>query len=1132
MVKLLFALQRAIEKIFTIAIYLLMCFSGSSCKQSQVVSQPVHESNSKAWIYDHNNNTAVKSMVSSGITLLESVKEWPLKPIVSIFLFLCAFIASRYAWKKIELKIEIEPGKTKHLRSLRAFRMYLQFPKWSPTCVLCFWFVSLFLLGDQFVNIIWPNPPNGNISDYLTITIASTAVLFPLVILIMAGYQNDRPGVFSSSEVLLRYAYAFPICVMLLSILALSAFRMNYYWMRLTAAASVILSAIALLRLLNVIFVPKAWRKTEEKLLKTQARDAIAEIAHQRAGMIRTIGKLKQLEPYVANTFWTINKNGFTEQQIKAGKIGRLNRIDVDVLNSIKDKLSPRVEIASKQVEGTAPKVDSPPNAPRYQILIRVNEGEIIDRPDAVIASFRFKADLFQNEHDVKKTLSKISSAISIDKQVETDLSIEQLDMLLSRIRQLGKEAIETDNEVLADSIADSYRILVESILEAFDGLGIKYSLKTSKQESPIYGKDWKPLTRMFENLGDWTERLYKANDPSRALRSIIIFTPYHLAVTAFMMRDIYTFNNAIKGALHQQLCNTKAQIDSAEWLKWLAYQLGGELETKSSNESEQNAILDYLRVMFDVFLNLTKNAIDYGVEESFKQAMQLLQNYPKLYEFENIETNIQTKESYLRIASGDVKAVIESELFELRGNYEIIQMVDSWRCELYVGLATYCLLQLDGLGNRNKRPPQEYLNARFKELLGLLPKTFTEVIKLRIRMNRLDSSDRWGWELWEHIPLDKAVYTFSRKFEDQVFGYLLLRAAQSGFEGVKCDDLNLLEYDLLDFRKDPQALRGQLLELNKNMGIIGLEPCTPAEIEKMENCFDEIQATAKLHSELKRVRSPISNKVVSEFKSSFEQTFLRRNRLRNALRTRINSDSNSVGRPKWGINILVQREAFIDEPEMGSLDLGNHYGSELGQSEEELILNELMVKAEIIQAKNASDMIVAALDKGFKPDTIILLTARDIYSMKAIHSDPSFKYEYQVKQNKYQYKCDGFIEVRGIQVPVLSVYIRGTISETLPNILVVDTTQIGLKISTNPDDIEILPKTGFKLTLIDPLGDAAENVKFKEDLLKQNPDWLKDDPSQHREELVGKYIWFRLLEDIAIDISRKPLGMKAIVED
>ena len=116
--------------------------------------------------------------------------------------------------------------------------------------------------------------------------------------------------------------------------------------------------------------------------------------------------------------------------------------------------------------------------------------------------------------------------------------------------------------------------------------------------------------------------------------------------------------------------------------------------------------------------------------------------------------------------------------------------------------------------------------------------------------------------------------------------------------------------------------------------------------------------------------------------------------------------------------------------------------------------------------------------------------------------------------------------------MPVLSVYIRGTISETLPNILVVDTTQIGLKISTNPDDIEILPKTGFKLTLIDPLGDAAENVKFKEDLLKQNPDWLKDDPSQHREELVGKYIWFRLLEDIAIDISRKPLGMKAIVED
>src|SRR5690606_17937384 len=115
------------------------------------------------------------------------------------------------------------------------------------------------------------------------------------------------------------------------------AFDMNYYWMRFIAVVAVISSGIALLRLLNIIFGPKAWKDTEKELLRMQVADSIAVIACQRAGVAKTSRKLKGLSSYVSTylDIGTHRRNNYAEKIIKANKTGSLTKIDIPLLEQI-----------------------------------------------------------------------------------------------------------------------------------------------------------------------------------------------------------------------------------------------------------------------------------------------------------------------------------------------------------------------------------------------------------------------------------------------------------------------------------------------------------------------------------------------------------------------------------------------------------------------------------------------------------------------------------------------------------------------------------------------------------------------------------------------------------------------------
>src|SRR5690606_36180772 len=127
---------------------------------------------------------------------------------------------------------------------------------------------------------------------------------------------------------------------------------------------------------------------------------------------------------------------------------------------------------------------------------------------------------------------------------------------------------------------------------------------------------------------------------------------------------------------------------------------------------------------------------------------------------------------------------------------------------------------------------------------------------------------------------------------------------------------LNIFEREVIDFKEEPQSLRSILPELNSKAKELGLAECSPEQLETMDDCFDQICSIAKLNSDLRLVRSTISEKALVNFRSSFEEAFIKRNRVRKLFSTDFEPLIQDEQVLKWGVNVLIQREFFIEDPD------------------------------------------------------------------------------------------------------------------------------------------------------------------------------------------------------------------------
>lgn len=1052
----------------------------------------------------------------------ETIKGLPFKLIFIGILLLFALWTTYWVMQKIKLSVYFDDQRKKSL-TFPTFLMYIQYPKQAPALFIFSWFSFLFLLCEHIVNFLWPTTHQLGVSNYLALSIAATSVLFPLVVLIINGNEGARPSIFTTSEILLKYAFAFPISVMLLSILGLSAFPMNYYWMRLVVVAAVAMAAFALLRLLNITFGPKAWRKTEENLLRMQTQYAIKNIAAQRAGSIITNQKINSLGPNVTNGLRSFNNEG---RAVYANKIGRLTTIHWKTISSIINSLEPPKLQGQEQDENEVENIReySTKEEEGFQITITCSEEMTIESPDTKLAVFSSKAGHLTVEQ-IDESVLKLQGAFDINPFSETDLSMEHLDELFYRLSKMGMRAVEDDDEDLAKRISESYELIIKVVIKTFDELGVKYSLKEANQESPFWGNDWQPLTRLFDNIKDWTEKLLKAKNKSMRLQNTVIYTPYRIAVRALESRDLLSFSRSLSIAPHQQRFETGNRLIAKDWLISLARTyLEIELEENALDEKRREETLGYLQSYFGTLGNLVRLGIDAKNTQIFIQSVELLSGYPEIYRYDHFEFDIESEES--RVIQGNESKEDKVRLTYLKLKQSLKEKVSNWRAELYVGLVGYCLFQLDSLVSPNKSSSEKEIKKMFNALLGYLPKNFIEIVKLKIEMTRTDASERWGWTFWGIFPDDGHVSSMRfHEYIDKVFAYLFLRSVPEGFNDAHLNSLIMYSQDVFEFTDAPNTVRKKTSELNTCA--LNLETRSKKDLETLYSWFDKIISVAILKSDKKLASTQISDEIVRKFKEDFERTFLERNRFRNLIKINMNLKNDKKERLKWGLNIIAQRGFFVKDPEVSSSSIGDILGSDLAQSEEGWIFKLIAEKANVSSfSKTATDLVQEALGIGLEAKNLLLIASRDIYSAEALRSDHNFRFDHQVESHKLKGEVNGFIEYNGFFIPVLRVFLHSNQLNNLPNLIAIDRNKTAINIYTHKEDGEVLEKTGFDFKLIDPLGKSEESNRLKDNFLAEDPNWLRDKPDQLKKLLVGLRLWLRVLEALEISFKTNPIGM------
>jgi hypothetical protein len=967
-----------------------------------------------------------------------------------------------------------------------------------------------------------PNPPHVSFSDYYALSIAATAVLFPLVLLIMDGSGSNDVSVFTRSEILLRHAFVFPISIMLLEILGLSAFHMNYYWMRITVVISVSLAGIVLFRLLHVLFGPKIWKGTEENLLKIHVHEAINQITRQRFGMINTFRELKLLEPYLTNFSISFGRDvKISQKKVLSDRIGRISSINFKIIESLIRTLKKEdLNIGDKNNDHSSLNMkEAKEMLPTFQIVLHVTRNEIFDKSGNVLATLKYQSDVF-SEKEILNALAVISSAISIESNNESSFSLDQLDEVLSRLSHLSIMAVDNNNETLAKKIAMTYQSLVEFVLDAFEKLEIKDLNEDAKKENSFFENDWSPLTRTFENIRIWTEYVIQKKGSIRSVKTIVFYLPYQLALASFERKDIFTFASSLRIALHHNYITSENNYSTIGWLKSLCdYNLGRELEEEDREEQSQ-VVLSYLRAVFEIELNLAKNSIDSKNPKAFSDYLNLIIGHPKLFKYEDLDSEIDWRKSTVVALGTNEDVILNEDLKKIVFKYNLQKKVIRWQNELLIGLSAYCIYLLDGHGDPKLKISTKFLEDSFKMLIDLLPNSLTSILNLRIEMNKSKITDKWGWEWWGYIPDGEARFSSIPSCIDEVFAYLILKSNTSDLDDIA--DLNLQDNNTFDFRDGPESLLGKIQSLNQKANRFNIAPRTDEELKELKEKFNKIILQESLKSDLKLVSKKISNVTVLEFQNSFEENFTNKSRFRNFIRFTQRSVEN-LSSVKWGVSILVPREYFIETPPLNISEIGKHYSSDLASSEEKLIFKMISEKITKVDFCSISDILRKGVEKGFPESEMIIIYLRDPKNSRGLRNEPLFKNS----PNEAYAGSDGHIDWQGINIPVFRINSREERTDGSPDLLLLNKAELKFIINVDYKNKEYLLRTGFSFKLIDPLEVSDDAEKLKADIIKRNPDWYGESDNDHKDKLIGKYIWMKILEDIELEKLEGALAFK-----
>ena len=1039
-------------------------------------------------------------------TIPEIIKELPFKMIIIVSFSLIISLYFYMKCKKIPLNL---------------LDHTINNPNKEVILLVFLCFSLIFLVLERVIDFMWSTGQNLPASGHITILTITTAIFFPLIILIVNGNKNFRHSVVPFPEILLRYSYALPITIMLLSILGFSAFPMNHYWMRLTVVMAVLMAGFVLLRFIHITLKPVLWQKTEDKILDYHVCNSIQEIyfylSNKNKGETEINNKLKSIKPHILYFYKSPNLNdNCVKKIIRTNKTGKLYDIKWKVLSSIIEEVKFFENNTSEENRDILQYQSN--KTINFQIVIYVHKEKIIEKNEQAIATiFYVRNDNFTDEK-INNIANMLIDSFVIKPYAEIDLSCERLNIYFAKQHSIGTNAIKKNDDNLANYISNSYKKIIKSTLVTFNKLKIDYSLESIKSG---WLPEWMPITRTFENIRKWTEDafLLDRKTSTNLEYEIISYTPGIIAQISLLEehRNLFCFKKTIDLALYQQNLEKREGklLIPKDWLQSLdKYSLKNELEENAHDNEKSNKILKFVRLYLKTVSDLIKAGIDSDYSDTFEQSLNLLKESIQIFTYISIEPNIEILEYQNKIT--DEK---KEQLEILKAKKCLKDKIRAWKKEIYIESATYCLLQIDDLGRSDKKATKESIKDRFNKLFKLLPTDFIQLVKLN---NSIDDSTilkKWEWHTWERIgESEDGIISFDT-YVSKLFKYLFLNSISKGCNEQGLEDIHLHENQIHYYKSELPVDERDIDELNNELEQLKIDKMTKDNLSRLKEWCYKIVNTSIRSLEDRIIEKKVSTTIVKNFKEDFEDAFLKTNSFRKLFDTKIipKEENNLIA--SWGLNTIIEREFFIENEKIIYGEMGKDYGTQLARNERYFILKKITTKCtKLDELKTASELILKGIEKGIDVKEIVIFSAqKSLEFLDYFENEPNFKFDYQVESHPLKNMANGFIKYEKVLIPVINTYLKKR-PKDLPNLLLVNKTKVVIKIYRPHTEIEFLDKAGFTFELINPLENTDKSKELKK-YLSEN-ERLKNKP-------IGLYLQLKMLAMTEIYFEENPIGIK-----
>ena len=983
------------------------------------------------------------------------------------------------------------------------------------------------------------NAPNADSwGAIVTLETGVAAVLFPLVILIISKEDGSDRGVVSGKEILLRHAKAFPASIVLLTAMLFFGWGDGTLTSKVVATLSILITVFVVYRLLDVTYSIEARELEEKAIPRAKVMAVTSKNLASRIAFDWTRQAIEVREPDLKLTpFLLSDREGRQDSEsiidVFSERTGIVAELKIGHLKKLAEDIRSIVHSNSRANPGeTTPAYEESYSTVSIAIISYL--GSTVTANKSLLARVRFvkNENLTGKESDFRKGVLK-SFIIKTNSQ---DSKEQALESLMDNISQGARRGLLEDNSGSVRKATESFIEVYNSFIKKLDDVDIRYDMSSAQKESPFWGFSWEPHQQLLDRLENLIRYSLKPDKWDIEAIRTVLFIPYHLAAVATEKLEALGFNDFVRLAQVEAYAignSSDAFRQELEQipLEWIAnlvdYHLKSDIE--KADETRRQTLLGFYKVIFRNLQDLGRFAVDMTISQRknnlkikrrFRAGRRRIKGVLQKVDVNYLDSVISTM---IRVAS-----VFEYEDFEtekllnrssenksrsIRIRKETKNILEQWVQESLIGLASYSLKEFEKTcaDTTEKQVQRAEAASVVKSLLERLTGNLTEILAIYVDFHLRHRDEKWGWERWESSDHESGVaYTpATPKLVERTFAMLLLKTLSAGQIAVDTSFAFKLKRNAYLFKEKDRWIIFESRGAPRDFVDLGLTlPADELILKFIEN-LQEVGKLADQELEREIASQPVLTSKIERFQEAFVHKFLATSRFRTIFHCNFIERDGPI-EPLWGINILVHRETFIETPNVRNPDLGNHFGADLGRSEERYIFGILREKG--VKVENKYDIVKTISDfvrEGTPISNIVVLVSRDQDLYSWVRNE-DYVPAYRKKEKEQTF--DGFLRVLETEVPVLTVWLPEDEEDA---VLILDRERVSIEFILDSQNKHHVARS-FHFDLRDPKADDHAAIQ----IVESEPDWLTTYPYADRKQMSALRLWLRILERVAVSMK------------